>query len=146
MVGYMCKPSHIRKHQQHINTHSSWLSHVWLSWGGEEITHVWDQDPCTVCVIYLTYQLILFPHCDPLWSISCFLPSPVNSWWSLWTPSCQKLQSCTPQGSPPPSPLPPLVYTYLVSAPRPWQQLVLRFGWELITPWWSPAKSRGGFF
>lgn len=41
---------------------------------------------------------------------------------------------------------PPLVYTYLVSAPRPWQQLVLRFGWELITPWRGPAKRRGGFF
>lgn len=43
-------------------------------------------------------------------------------------------------------PSPPLAHAYLVSAPRPRQQLVLRFGWELITPWWSSAKRRGGFF
>lgn len=45
----------------------------------------------------------LFPH----WSISCFLPPHVNSYWLLWTLPCQKVPICTPQGSPPPSPLPP---------------------------------------
>lgn len=97
--------------------------------------------PCFIWLI--SFQLSPFPRCNH--SISCFFLSHVNSYWFLWTLPCQKVPICAPQGSPPPSPLPPLVYTYLVSSPRPWQQLVLRFGWELITSSWSPAKRRAGF-
>lgn len=104
--------------------------------------------PHSICVFARFHMFHLsvkpVPLLRSLWSISCFLLSHVNPYWFLWTLSGQKVLSCTPQGSLPPKPLPPLVYTYLVSAPRPWQQLVLRFGWELITPWWSPAKRRGG--
>lgn len=72
-----------------------------------------------------------------LWSITYFFPITCKTLIDFLKPwSCHR-------AAPPHS---PLVYTYLAGAPRPWQQLVLRFGWELITPWWSPAKRRGGFF
>lgn len=77
-------------------------------------------------------------------SFSCLLLSHVNSYWFLWTLSGGAESVFAPHGSPPPSSLSLVVYTYLVSAPRPWQQLVLRFGWELITPLRRPAKKRVG--
>lgn len=66
----------------------------------------------------------------------------INHDWFLCT--CQMLQSCIPTEH-----LllyPHSFYLYLVNAPRPWQQLELRFGWELITPWRSPAKKEGMVF
>lgn len=86
-----------------------------------------------------------------IWVISKAVISPISfwlshdNWWFLWMLSEGTELCCTPQGRSPPSPLSLVVYTYLVSAPRPWQQLVLRFGWKLITPWRSPAKKREGF-
>lgn len=127
-MGFICELRRVRKH--HINSPFGWAKCGWV------------QGDCNNSTVERRVCSHMFMCAQPCkgyflcWSISCILFHV-----KLSLNMSEGTELCAPFSSL----LTRTVYIlyYLFNAPRPWQQLVLRFGWELITPWRSPAKKEG---